>query len=218
MFEIGMEEVSADEIFKNSEKYMMQLKDLDGWFWPNKNYWRMLQEKYIEACQYIGRLQGIIARSGDARFLADAEAMSKKWHQLNIEFGEYKRQSIEDRAELEQENRRLTYENKFLQQQVDEYERVQRPQNRSDTCRDPKTGRYTKNTSVPDGDKKKKAYLWHTQGWSNSQIAVKLNLSTETVSRYIREIKASREYDSEIQMPKKEQEAIMYPLQDVAGA
>lgn len=214
MFEIGMEEVSADQIYENSDQYRMHLKSLDGWLWPNRKYWEMLQQKYIEACQYIGKLEGIIARSGEARFLAEAEEMSKKWNQLNIQFGEYQRKAIEERAELEQENRRLRYENEYLQQQVDKYERVQRPQNNQNTFRDPKTGRYAKNTSVPESDKKRVAYTLSRNGWSNAQIAVKLNVSVDTVSRYIREIKAQKEEsEKKLQEARKEEESIIYPIE-----
>lgn len=173
-----------------------QYKSLDGWIVPGVAYFRKLQAHALEMEDELKKLREKLAVSGSRALQDRAEEWAKQWQMKCIENGELKRQLIEQAAEKDAEISRLQYRVEYLEQQVEQYEKAENPGKRSvQRGRDPKTGRF--DTSVPASDKPFRAWLMKQQGYNTAQIAVKLNVSADTVKRYIRDQEASRRKEAD---------------------
>ena len=76
-----------------------------------------LEELVQVQLKKIRHLENIIARSGDASYQRDADRWGEEWQGLNVEFGKYKLQAMEQIGQLQAENRRLEIERDWLQEQ-----------------------------------------------------------------------------------------------------
>lgn len=146
-------------------------------------YTRELQDHALELEDALAEAQDELATSSNRALQKRAAIWSEKWQDLNIEIGQLSREKIENEAKLNAEIERLQREVEWLNQQLEQCEGSNRP-NRKNQPRDETTGRFR--SSIPDGNKKVVAYQMHLQGHSNIQIAQKLDVSVETVKRYIR--------------------------------
>ena len=160
-------------------------KSLDGWLVPGVAYLRKLQEHALELEDENEELKEQLAVSG-SRVLQDrAEVWAVKWQELNVELGEVVREKIELEASKNAEIERLQREVDYLNEQLEICEGRRSTKTKSQ-MRDSRTGRFM--SPVPDGNKKATAYQMHLKGYSNAQIAQKLNVSAETIKRYIRDM------------------------------
>lgn len=168
-----------------------QYKSLDGWIVPGVAYFRQLQKHALQMEQEIAELKEQLAVSGSRALQSRAEEWSKQWQDINIETGKLKRQLIELESQKDAEIARLQHEVDYLEQQLEQYKRADNPVKEPIIRgRDPKTGRF--DTSIPARDKPFQAWLMKEQGYNPTQIAVKLNVSKDTVKRYIRQENAKR--------------------------
>ena len=166
---------------------------LDGWIMPGTGYLRELQDHALQMEQELAKLREQLAVSGSRALQERAEKWAVEWQQKCIQVGELQKQLIEMESQKNAEISRLGHEIEYLEQQLEMYQKAERPA-RTPRGRDPKTGRF--NTSIPASDKPSKAYLMHRQGFDTAQIAVKLGISGDSVKRYIRQEKAKRTYYS----------------------
>lgn len=166
-------------------------KSLDGWIMPGTGYFRKLQEHALQMEQEIAELKEQLAVSGSQALQKRAEKWSEKWQDKCIEVGELQKRLIELESQKDAEIMRLQYELEYYKEELKQYQRADNPVKEPVVRgRDPKTGRF--DTSVPARDKPYKAWLMKEQGYNPTQIAVKLNISKDTVKRYIRAENAKR--------------------------
>lgn len=147
-------------------------------------YTRELQDHALELEDALAEAQDELATSSNQALQRRAAIWAEKWQELNIEIGQLSREKIETEAKLNAEIERLQREVEWLNKQLEQYEDTDNRPNRKNQPRDATTGRFK--SSIPEGNKKTVAYQMHLQGYSNLQIAQKLDVSPETVKRYIR--------------------------------
>lgn len=147
-------------------------------------YTRELQDHALELEDELAEALDELATSSNQALQRRAAIWAEKWQDLNIEIGQLSREKIENEAKLNAEIERLQREVEWLNRQLEQYEDADNHPNRRNQPRDETTGRFK--SSIPDGNKKTVAYQMHLQGYSNLQIAQKLDVSPETVKRYIR--------------------------------
>lgn len=146
-------------------------------------YTRDLQNHALALEEEIYHLQEELAKSGSHYYMKEAAMIGQHWTEVNLQLGE-----------LQGQIRRLELENEYLQEKLQEYQQAEKPdKQRQSRPRDVKTGQFV---SVPASQKPFQAYLMDKQGYSVSQIAVKLGVSNDSVKRYIRKEKADRMTDN----------------------
>lgn len=160
-------------------------KRLDGWLMPGTGYFKALQEHAIEMEHEISVLRKQAAISGNKYYQRDAAKWGEEWQKKCIEAGELKRQLIELEAEKDAEIKRLEYEIRYLQEQLEQYQTAQKPV--TTKKRDSNTGKFI--ADIPKSKKIQQAYEMYNNGYSLNQIACRLHISTETVKKYIAEYK-----------------------------
>lgn len=166
-------------------------KSLDGWLIPGTGYFRKLQEHALQLEQENAELKEQLAVSGSQALQRRADKWSEQWQDKCIENGELRKQLIELESQKDAEIMRLQYQVEHLEQQLEQYQLADNPVKAPIIRgRDPKTGRF--DTSIPARDKPYKAWLMKEQGYNPTQIAVKLNISKDSVKRYIRQENAKR--------------------------
>ena len=150
------------------------------------NYTRQLQDYAMDMEDYAAELEEQLAVSGSRALQDRANRWSEQWQDKCIEVGELRKQLIELESQKDAEIMRLQYQVEHLEQQLEQYQLADNPVKAPIIRgRDPKTGRF--DTSIPARDKPYKAWLMKEQGYNPTQIAVKLNVSKDTVKRYIRQ-------------------------------
>ena len=155
------------------------------------NYTRQLQDYAMDMEDYAAELEEQLAVSGSRALQDRANRWSEQWQDKCIEVGELRKQLIELESQKDAEIMRLQYQVEHLEQQLEQYQIADNPVKAPIIRgRDPKTGRF--DTSNPARDKPYKAWLMKEQGYNPTQIAVKLNVSKDTVKRYIRQENAKR--------------------------
>ena len=147
------------------------------------NYTRNLQE-YAQALEEEDiALRNILSNSGNKNYLADAAEWGRKWNDLQRELGESHRERIEMEAELQAEIHRRDLEIEYLRAELEAYEGAEQP--RSQRKRNSKTGRFV--SDIPRKEKICTAADMSRKGFRVSEIAKNLNVTSETVKRYLRE-------------------------------
>lgn len=172
-------------------------RDLDGFFFPGRNYTRKLQEYAKQQDELIAIQEGQIydlekklAKTGNQYYQKDAGKWGKAWTDLNIKYGQLHAEKIASEAKLQAEIDRLRYQlqqvqmdleaaesrNAILDQPVPEDSKITFLPNRN-----------------PDGTfktvpktKEQLAGEYHRQGLKKTEIAEMLGVSPDTVARYIR--------------------------------
>lgn len=162
----------------------MKRKSLNSkWFFPNQEYFKEL-DKYVDKLEeHIDKLEEELAKSGNKYYQRDAAEMSKKWLELNIRFGEVERAKITLESKLNAEIERKEKEIQYLQEQLEYYEAEEKPV--TSKKRDKFSGRFV--SDIPKKEKVTQCYLLHKKGYNNSQIGRRLNLSPDTVRKYLAE-------------------------------
>lgn len=164
-------------------------KDLSKrrWTIPGVDYFRQLDEYAAQLEEENAQLKEKLAVSGSRALQDRAAQWAECWQELNIEIGELAREKIELESRKNAEIERLQREISWLNKQLEQYEDCSpNSQKRRTQTRDAKTGRFT--SSTPEGNKKSTAYQMSLQGYSNLQIAQRLEVSVDTVKRYIRDM------------------------------
>lgn len=136
----------------------------------------------------IRHLETVIGKSGNASYQRDANAWGKAWQDLNIEFGRYKLQAMEQIGQLQAEKRRLEIERDWLQEQTEllesklmRYEQLLSGRSVVDQGRD-QNGRF----SGSQWDNWTRVWGLAQQGKNVFEIADATGLSVSTVETYLR--------------------------------
>lgn len=158
-------------------------KSLDGWLIPGVGYFKALQEHALDMEREIVSLNRQLSKSGNKYYQRDAAKWGEEWQRKCIEAGEMKRQLIELEAEKDAEIRRLQNEVDYLQEQLEEYQAAQQPN--SQRKRNSKNGQFM--ADIPKAEKMRQAYELSRKGCTLTQIANKLDITSETVKKYIAE-------------------------------
>lgn len=171
------------------------------WTIPSVDYFRRLDAYCDELEQENTGLKEQLAKAGNAYYQADSERWGHEWTSLNIKMGQLEREKISVEAELQAQISRLQYEVDWLNEQLEKYQKAEKPiKQLTQRARDSKTGKFI--AGVPTSQKPQEAYRLHNQGYNNSEIAAKLNVSSETVGRYIRQVKHKNDVYIETGSPK----------------
>lgn len=157
----------------SSPDYQMQLKKLDGFFWPNRGYWETLQEKYIIACKYIRRLETENARSGNKWYQRDAAEYAKLYHV-----------ACRRASEAEAKASGLEIENGILKKALEELQRVLKPEHAAKLRL--ANGRFGNTDQMSKPEKCKAAYQMREAGFDDQQIAADLGIAYDSVRKYVR--------------------------------
>lgn len=156
--------------------------------WDLQEHALQLEDLVQEQLEQIMDLERTIGRSGSASYQRDAEKWGAEWQQLNIDFGTYKLQTIEQIGQLQQEIRRLEQErdwlqeqNSMLESQIVRYEQIAATGGRPEQGREP-NGRY----AGSQWEQWLRAWDLHLEGLNVLQIADKMGLAPSTVDTYLR--------------------------------
>lgn len=169
---------------------MFAYKSLDGWLLPGVAYFRELQEHALKLEKENVDLRKRLGIDGNQWYQRDAAEWGRKWQEKCVEVGEVRQQMIEQAAEKDAEILRLKHEIEYLQDQLEMYQKAENPPKKQ-MNRDIRTGRFV--SKVADADKPYQAWLMDRQGYGTAQIAAKLNVSADTIRRYIRSEKSMRD-------------------------
>lgn len=153
------------------------------WTLPPTQYFIRLDAYAAWLEEQVLELQRERAQSGNKFYQQDAKEWGKQWNGLQRKFGELQAKLITLEAEKDAEIRRLQLENEYLQEQLDTYEAAENP--KSQRKRNSKTGQFVADMSKLD--KMWKAYDMNRKGYKTAEISRALNISPETVKRYIRD-------------------------------
>lgn len=153
------------------------------WTLPPTQYFIRLDAYAAWLEEQVLHLQRERAQSGNKFYQQDAKEWGKQWNELQRKFGKLQAEKITLEAEKDAEIRRLKLENEYLQEQLEAYEEAENP--KSQRKRNNKTGQFV--ADMPKLDKMWKAYDMDRRGYKHTQIARELNISPETVKRYIRD-------------------------------
>lgn len=163
--------------------YQIQLKKLDGFFWPNRGYWETLQEKYIIACKYIRRLETENARAGNKWYQRDAAEYAKLYHA-----------ACRRASEAEAKASGLEIENGILKKALEELQRVLKPEHAAQLRL--ANGRFGSTDQMSKPEKCKAAYQMREAGFDDQQIAADLGIAYDSVRKYIRVYEKTLEEDT----------------------
>lgn len=149
----------------------MELKSLDGFFWPSRQYFRELQQAYIDACQYIAELEEERAKAGNIYYQQDAKMYAKKYHDKCREL-----------AESEGEKTRLEIENQYMRQTISAYQKALKPEKVLERTQ---SGQFT--SDMTKAQKCKLAADMRAANIPDEEIAEELGIKYDSVRKYVAE-------------------------------
>lgn len=157
------------------------------------DYVRELYDYISELYTEIEDLNGKLAKAGNHFYQRDAAKMGAEWNNLNIEFGKMQREKIENEAKLQAEIDRLTFLNQQLAADLDIAEArlkgmvaVEVVDNKPSRMLPERAANGT--FKAPVKSKEQLAFEYSSQGLKNTEIAGLLDVSPDTVARYIRKV------------------------------
>lgn len=171
-------------------------------------YVRELYDYISELYSEIEDLNSKLAKAGNHFYQRDAAKMGQQWQELNIQFGKLQAESIAEKAALQAEIDRLTFQNRQLAADLEVMEARLSGMVAVEVVDKPKTSylpdRNANGTfkSVPK-TREQLAAEYHAQGLKNTEIAGLLEVSPDTVARYLRkfnQLQAENERRLQIEM------------------